>query len=260
MEDGIFLEYYITLNCNLNCISCSSFSPLVNENTHKDLNYIKKDFKKIYEITEKGKKIYKLVLMGGEPLYHPNIDNIINYFGELGINLRIVTNGILIPKMTESFFNMIKKYNIELIVSTYPSIKYKKIFKKLYINNIKHRLYDRISHFGHQYFHKEKKGITYCRYRNSVFILKDSKIYTCSETAHFDVFDKKFKGQHNLKVTKSDYVHLDEVETLEELIKLREERIPALCEYCDGSEKKMTVWDTSKGNLDEWLENGGLGK
>jgi len=250
--ENIFLQYYITLNCNLNCIACSSFSPLVEGTTHKDLDYIKKDFEKMYRITENGKKIYQLVLMGGEPLMHPNINEIIQYFSDLGVRLRIVTNGILIPKMNIQFFELLKTYEVEVKVSVYKSIKYEKIFNKLYEYDIPFGTYNQEGCFGHKYLHNEKKGVTDCQYRGNVYILKDNKVYTCSETAFFDTFDAKFKGQHNLKITEDDYVDLDDVTTLDEL-KEKRKKVPQLCEYCDGSEKTRTLWDTSKGELEEWL-------
>ena len=129
--ENIFLEYYITTNCNLNCASCSTFSPLVKGTTHIDLEVIKSETEKMYRITNNGKNIYRLVLMGGEPLMHPNINEIITHFGELNVPIRIVTNGILIPTKKGEFFELLKKYNVEFIISIYPKIKYEKIFKKL---------------------------------------------------------------------------------------------------------------------------------
>lgn len=252
-DDDIFLQYYITTNCNLNCIACSTFSPLVKRDTCVHLEYIKKDFKKIYDITENGKKIDILVLMGGEPLVHPNINEIIQYFGDLGIKLRIVTNGILIPKMNKDFFKLLNKYQVDVQVSIYKSTKYEKIFKTLYEHKIKYGVYNQNGCFGHQYLHNEKKEITDCRYRGNVYILKNNKIYTCSETAFFDIFDAKFKGQHNLKITEDDYVDLDDVNTLDEL-KEKRKKVPQLCYYCDGSEKTMIDWTFSRGEIHEWLK------
>ena len=251
----IQIEYYITLNCNLDCIACSSFSPLVKKKTpHIDFEYIKKDFKKLYKVTEDGKKISVLVLMGGEPLLHPNINQIIQYFSELGVSLRIVTNGILIPAMDDEFFKLVRKYSVEVIVSIYKVLKYEKVFRTLNSNNIPYRLYDQQGTFGHKYLHNEKRTyIMDCWYRHNVHILKDNKIYTCSETAFFNIFDAKFKGLHKLKITNDDYIDLDDVETFEELMKLRSTSVPPLCYNCDGSEKNKTEWVRSDGSMEEWL-------
>lgn len=251
---NIFLEYYITINCNLNCVACSTFSPLVKgKNTFVDLEYIKQDFSKMYQITENGNRIWRLSLMGGEPLMHPEIEEIIKYFGDLGIKMRLVTNGILIPSMKDIFFEYLNKYDVELKVSTYKVVKYDKIFNKLKDFDVKYGIFTLNGGFGHQYLHNEKKGVTDCRYRGNMYILRDGKVYTCSETAFFDIFDEKFKGEHNLKLTEDDYVDLKDVDTLDELMEKRK-TIPPLCEYCDGSEKKMTKWDFSTGSIDEWLK------
>lgn len=253
---NIFIEYYITISCNLNCMSCSTFSPLIKgKGSFVSLDYIKEDFKKMYQITENGKRIWELSLMGGEPLMHPEINEIIKYFGDLGIKLRLVTNGILIPSMKEPFFEYLKKYDVQLKVSTYKVVKYEKIFNKLKEKDISYGIFATNGKFGHKYLHNEKKGVTDCRYRGNMYILKDGKVYTCSEIAFFDVFDENFKGQHNLSINENDYVDLKDVETLEELMEKRKV-IPSLCEYCDGSEKSMTDWDISTGSIDEWLDKG----
>lgn len=255
-DKDIFLEYYITINCNLNCVACSTFSPLVKgKNTFIDLEYIKKDFQKMYEISEEGKRIWKLSLMGGEPLMHPEINQIIKYFGDLGIKMRIVTNGILIPRMDDQFFDYLKAYDVDLKVSIYKIVKYEKIFKKLKDHGVKYGIFTLNGEFGHKYLHNEKKGVTDCRYRGNMYILRDGKVYTCSETAFFDIFDEAFKKQHNLTLTEYDYVDLDDVESMDELIEKRKV-VPPLCEYCDGSEKSVTKWDISKGEIGEWMNMG----
>ena len=252
--ENIFLEYYITTNCNLNCASCSTFSPLVKGTTHIDLEVIKSETEKMYRITNNGKNIYRLVLMGGEPLMHPNINEIITHFGELNVPIRIVTNGILIPTKKGEFFEILKKYNVEFIISIYPKIKYEKIFKKLEEYDCVYGKFTYLGDesWGSQFLHREKKGVTDCRYRGNIYILKDNKIFTCSETAFFDIFDETFKGEHNLKLTKDDYVDLDDIDTLEELMDARK-TIPPLCEYCDGSIKKGGKWTMSNNSIDEWL-------
>lgn len=253
-SENIFLQYYITLNCNLDCIACSSFSPLVEESTHVSLEYIKVDFEKIYKLTQNGNKITMLVLMGGEPLLHPQLNQIIQHFCDLGIRLRIVTNGLLIPKMNKEFFDLVKKYRINIKISIYKTIKYEKIFKILDKNGIRYGFYDQKGRFGHQYLSNEKKEISYCWYRDNVYILKNNKIYTCSETAFFDKFDLYFKDKHNIKTSRKDYIDLNNVDSLEELKKLRLKNIPELCSYCYGSEKKWTDWSLSKKSIDEWLK------
>jgi organic radical activating enzyme len=252
--EKIFLEYYITINCNLNCASCSTFSPLVKGNTHKPFEDIKSETEKMYRITDNGKKIYALVLMGGEPLMHPDINKIIKHFGELNVPIRIVTNGILVPTKKDEFFDLINTYDVDFVVSIYPKLKYEKIFKKLEEHGCKYRkfTYLRDDSWGSQYLHREKKPVTDCRYRGNVYILRDNKIFTCSETAFFDVFDNAFKGEHGLKLTEDDYVDLDDIETLDEL-KERRKTIPPLCNYCDGSEKKRGQWKMSDNSIDEWL-------
>jgi ABC-2 type transport system ATP-binding protein len=70
-------------------------------------------------VLNKFKNIY---LLGGEPLLHPQVNELMiiahKYFPNKDIVL--LSNGILLPKMNEDFYNNLIKNRIFLSVTQYP--------------------------------------------------------------------------------------------------------------------------------------------
>lgn len=257
----MYIEYNLTDKCNLNCKGCAAFSPLVKENNSKSLKKIKEDFKKIYELSLQGKKVTRVTIMGGEPLLHHDINGAITYIATLFnySEIWMVTNGILIPKMNDEFFSVVKIHNVTLCISFYPnSIDYQKIYALLDKKEINFKIYGDYKKrmFYHQYLKNEydknyKITNKDCWYR-SLFILKDNKIYPCTEIAYFDYFDEEFKGQHNIKVDEDDFIDLDKINSFEELQEAKK-RISPFCGFCKGNHKDTTEWDISKRDINEWI-------
>lgn len=92
----IVLEIDITNNCNAHCIHCS-------RDSGKSEYFM--SFEKIRDILEQCKRfnIPELLVMGGEPLLHPNFEDIIKTARNYGIkSIRTSTNGILMtPEIAE---------------------------------------------------------------------------------------------------------------------------------------------------------------
>ncbi len=68
--------------------------------------------------------------MGGEPLLHPKVEQLLlqtrRVFSKADI--RIVTNGILLDKMSDSFWETCKTNNISFDITVYPPLKNKMKF------------------------------------------------------------------------------------------------------------------------------------
>lgn len=90
-----------------------------------------------------------------------------------------------------------------------------------------------------------------CFYKR-LFILKDNKIFNCTEIAFFEYFDKYFKGQHNIVLTEDDYIDLNNINTFEELMRAKE-KSPHFCGFCRGSDRITTNWEVSSKDVNEWL-------
>ena len=88
-------------HCNLNCKYCDHFAPLAEEK-YTDIKSLEKDLKRMSSLLN----INSVGLMGGEPLLHPNLVEILKMSRAVLKNtkLTIFTNGILLPKMDDLFW------------------------------------------------------------------------------------------------------------------------------------------------------------
>ncbi len=81
---------YITDRCNLDCSYCTEYD---NSRPHPSLDDLKKWIRKIRELGT-----MRIALVGGEPLTHPNIVEIVRYCRELGFATSLTTNGFLLTR------------------------------------------------------------------------------------------------------------------------------------------------------------------
>ena len=112
------IDVHITDHCNLNCKSCTHFSPLADE-FYLDIKEYIGDIERLSELS-KG-DIGQIFLIGGEPLLHPQL----KYFFQITrlnfpkTRIIVITNGILLNKQDNTFWEACKKSNIEIWLSQY---------------------------------------------------------------------------------------------------------------------------------------------
>lgn len=106
-------EVNIVHHCNLACQSCSHLSPVLSRHI-AEASQIFNDLSnlaKYYHATQ-------VRIIGGEPLLHPNLIDIIDAVraSRISDTIRIATNGILLPRMPETFWQRVD----EVAISVYP--------------------------------------------------------------------------------------------------------------------------------------------
>ena len=101
--------YYINLNylCDNICIFCYSHNTNQLKNSSLTLTKLKSLFEK-YSISEKD----RIILNGGEPLLHKEINEILNFLHQKGVEILIFTNGRNIRKLDAQCLNK----NIRFII------------------------------------------------------------------------------------------------------------------------------------------------
>lgn len=107
------LELGIAEHCNLACRSCSHVSPVLPKR-YMDPQGLSDDL----EILSRVYHAHVVSLVGGEPLLHPNLLDIIGVIRGSGVGDRIAvaTNGVLLPRMTPDFWRAVNWVE----VSQYP--------------------------------------------------------------------------------------------------------------------------------------------
>jgi organic radical activating enzyme len=121
IRDGLIRPNYacqseIVRHCNMSCADCNHLSPLV-----KKAIVEPEDLFRDYSLLAKVYRPELIYLTGGEPLLHPDIPGVVQAVKESGISsrVRILTNGVLLSRMTNAFWQAID----DLEVSIYPSSK-----------------------------------------------------------------------------------------------------------------------------------------
>ncbi len=81
---------YVTDRCNLDCAYCTEYN---NSRPHPTLENLKIWIRKIRDLGT-----MRIALVGGEPLLHPNIVEIVRYCRKLGFATSLTTNGFLLTR------------------------------------------------------------------------------------------------------------------------------------------------------------------
>jgi SynChlorMet cassette radical SAM/SPASM protein ScmF len=104
-ECGYYLNslyFYITEGCNLRCSHCWINPPFEENNKAGKFPYV--SFELFKHIVSQAKELglSGVKLSGGEPLIHPEIDEILDYIKEEDLNLTVETNGtVCTPELVE---------------------------------------------------------------------------------------------------------------------------------------------------------------
>ena len=254
----ITLELHVTDHCNLNCKSCSHYAPIADE-FYISLEKLKKYYN---TIKNHGLVFFStLRLMGGEPLLHPQITEILElsrtYFSN--INIVLVSNGIILKEMPQNFWDVCQRNNIIISITKYPiSINYIELMSFVKSQNIQITFYgDNIApNFRHIVLDDKGKQNPWknyfmCHCGGIYLQLRDGKIYSCSQSAYIGIinkyFDAKFKHESN------DYLLLSQIKSIKE-IKKYILKPKSFCRYCN---LKMTTlknqWEISHYQKSEWF-------
>ena len=255
--DGI--EIHLAEHCNLNCQCCSHFSNLA-EPEFANIEVFERDIKRLYELSNGEVNIIKL--MGGEPLLNPNCERFFEltrkYFDKTEIKL--VTNGILLLKQKESFWQSMRDNNITLAPTKYPiKIDWDKVKEICYNMNIKFKFFNDENVLKKTFYNtlnlegceNPEWNFRNCFQANNCLRLDNGKLYTCEEPANIKHFNKFFNK--NIPVSVNDYIDIHKAKDYQEVLQFLAKPIP-FCKYCDVEKRKYSIaWKTSTKSIEEYI-------
>ncbi|WP_372519744.1 radical SAM protein [Candidatus Ruminimicrobiellum ovillum] len=224
-----YVEVHIVDHCNLKCNGCTHFSN-ISEPKFSDARILHFHLGRLNEIFG---KIDKVRLLGGEPLLHPDIINILNISRDAlpYSEIELITNGLLLDKMPEEFFRTLHKNKISVEVSNYMPIqnKIKQIQEMLSLFKIKHSITPMVMAFTANLNPKgtndRENTFKNCRHKICT-ILKDDCIYICPICAYIDKYNKYFNK--NIPLPKGINIHSNSAKQILEYLKKSVET----CKYC----------------------------
>ena len=251
-----FLEIHAADHCNLNCYGCSHYSS-ISEERYLDLQNLEINLKHLQKVSKYFKEVR---IMGGEPLLHPEIIRIMEAVrGTFKHNqISLVSNGILLKRMSEEFWAACKKNNIELKITIYPNVNVDSILQILDDKEVKYSFYaDRNgAHWETLLLNEKKSGnalINYykCGGYQECWQLYDNKIIGCSTSAYAFYLNRKFGS--NFQLEEKDYLPVDESLSRRKLLRFSF-RVKKFCKYCVFP-RETTTWQKTGYSASEWICN-----
>lgn len=255
------LHLHLADHCNLNCRGCDNFSALAPEK-FADIHTFENDCAQVSKLA--NGKIAEIQLLGGEPLLHPQVIEFLEitrkYFPKNTIN--IVTNGILLKKQPDEFWESCRKNDIRIIVTKYP-IKtdyqlIKEITKKqgvpfsFYGNTETVDKTMQLIPLDVEGKQNAQDSFLRCTRANRCISVDNGKLYTCSLIPYVKYFSKTFEKK--LDVTEKDYIDIYKAESLDEILQFVSKPVP-FCRFCDMKGIVDGIpFDTTKKSIKEWTK------
>ncbi len=245
-----YVETHLTDHCNMNCRGCGHFAPLADP-WFASIDQHDRDMRRLAEFFA---NIRRIRLMGGEPLLHPRVTDFLEstrrWFRMC--NIRLVTNGMLLAKMNNSFWDSCRANKIGIDLTVYPLMAGK---VDDMIGLVKRNGLDivvtHITHFGtHRNLNGDSdpkeamaicRGMFYCPY------LLAGKLYPCALPALGHYFNKAF-GTH-IPDTGGVDIHTRGL-TGRSIVDLLNRPVDA-CRHCSYTIRKYE-WAISQRSVDEW--------
>ena len=260
------IDVHVVEHCNLNCKGCTHFSPIAKPE-YLDIVDFSNNIK---HLTKIEKSIGSIQLLGGEPLLHPRLSEIINVTRKnlSKTNIHIITNGILLTnekKLPVDFWETCKKNNVLIRITKYPSVNYDVIERKCIEKEIKYEWFEdrgtKNRNKGWSFFPLYINGWKHIsnRYKFLKLLrcgsfnclqLVGTKIYPCSHVAYVRHLNNYFN--YDFKVIQKDSVEITKIKNSFAVRKLLFMSTP-FCKYC-GYGYKSSHWAQSNKTADEWIE------
>ncbi|OHB62912.1 MAG: hypothetical protein A2Y76_11525 [Planctomycetes bacterium RBG_13_60_9] len=189
------MELHLADHCNLNCRGCGHFCPLAPP-WYADLQQYRSDMGRLGQLF---RNIRTIRLMGGEPLLHPDPAPFIiatrAAFPHAGV--QFVTNGILLPKAPQEFWEACRTTHTDVDVTVYPPMTSRMPDLRslcdaqgvcLHIT----RREDFHAHLNLNGDSDKRLAFVRCRERYFCPFLQAGRLYTCGVPALVGYFNRQF--------------------------------------------------------------------
>ena len=248
------LEFHLADHCNLSCKYCAHYAPVA-EPRYATTDEIIEAMRAVQIISPRTFKI-----LGGEPLLHPHIDEVLNCIGERlpeGITALLTTNGILLKEMSDEFWEVIKKHDITIYISVYPKkIDYQGMISLARSKGVTPKgIRFPALRFSKVLLAEDKRydpAYAYSSCRAKCMQIRDGRLYPCPYSAYIEHINRRFDTAfvHNER----DYLNLNEISDGRIVEQWMREPKPfcACCNY--GHESRLRWESTGSHSADEWVE------
>lgn len=253
-------EFHLVEHCNLKCAGCTHFAPLAKEE-YLSIEEFESDIKRLSALSRQKARFINL--LGGEPLLHPNIQQFLycarKYFPDSII--RVVTNGIKLLEMSESFWDACRENDIIIGITEYPiEIDYQERVELIKRKGIQFESFSgddvprdemwRLS-LDERGLNRPVKNFMRCPRANACVFIKHGKMFNCATMANIDHFNSFFGT--SFEISKDDGIDIYKVKDIDEVLSFLATPKP-FCRYCNIDNRKYGVrWKVSDFGKDEWM-------
>ena len=258
------IDVQVCDHCNLRCAGCLHFAPLA-EQRFLDLDEYERDLERLSAIEGIDGYFGTVVLMGGEPLLHPRVVDVVRLTRRYLPNehVGLCTNGLLLRRMGTDFWDAIVECNIELALSPYPiSVDYEALVELAREKGAWVTFNGDITGTG------ERKDVflrlaldpeggcdptqsfVSCPVGGRTLQLARGAIWPCQVAAHHGDFARRFG--YDMHSSPDDALPLASIASADDIEAFRRRSHP-MCRYCDNASLCVVPWERSKREAQEWL-------
>ncbi len=261
-REKYLLNYFCTSivsHCNLNCRYCDHFVPLAKERIFS-VEELRKHFKKLSSKIN----VQAIGIMGGEPLLHPDIVNVLKMFRSIfpypKTFLAIYTNGILLNTMSDEFWECCHKNMIVIRISKFPlnidfmpafnkAKKYKVLVQYYGAKDGEYKTMYRMA-LDLQGSQNPEEMYKMCWQKGFCTYFQDGKLYKCTTAGNISNFNNYFNT--NLTLSEKDYLDIYKIKNNKQIKEFFNNSIP-FCKYCNiPKQVDKLPFEISKKDIKDW--------
>jgi organic radical activating enzyme len=250
------IEINVIDGCNLKCEGCTHFSSLYSDDAICTIESFKKDLERLNEIGQ----IIRLRVLGGEPFLLDDIGEYIVSAREILplTDIEIVTNGLLISKVSKKNWILIKDSNVGISISPYkPTIAIKdKIESVLKCNGINYSFEGENLNVFAKNLTLDKTHDGYISSRNchssGCIFLRNGKIYKCPFEGLIGDFYKYYGLEKAVSFEGIDIYGKDANLVYEEIKNIALNPVE-MCSYCSEDMQYFEWRVNANPKLEDWL-------
>ena len=193
-----YLEFHLTDHCNLNCKGCGHFCPVAPPH-FADIGQHERDMRRLSRLF---RNIRLIRPMGGEPLLHPEVNAFLRttrkFFPKSQI--RLVTNGLLLPQVSASFWETCRTTGTIIDLTVYPPLESRLADLQLLCSKEKVPLLASqaiatfFAHTNPRGDSDQEKAFKICREKLFCPFLQEGRLYACCVPALAHYFNDRFNS------------------------------------------------------------------
>lgn len=241
------LEVNAARSCNYFCAGCNHSSPFAGKNYY-DLDQLAQDL----DILRRYLKVKLFFAQGGEPLLHPNIIRVIELVAESGMGQPgILTNGELLPRQPEAFWECLARTKSQLRISVYPDLD-RETVKMAAERCAEHGIEfipREVASFSKPFFVNDGSSYHGCIW-NRCLTLHNGWFYLCPQSAFYP-------AQHMGLDEHTDGIPLEGLTEAKLAEFLNRDKPLESCRICAGHRGEEIPWHQVR-NKHQWMSESGL--